>query len=363
MQRLVSLCLDLETEAAPSSRSDWNELVAAAAFHGVRPLLWKRVHDLDLPRAARTELAAFVAYNRFVIDALTREEERLRDELRAARIDHCLIKGTTFARRFYETAADREIGDIDLLISPGSLERTDRILAEIGYRAWMLPRARFGKSKEILYRNRTPDPCVIWVDLHQRLFSAVHEGELEARLLATSGSPDPAAELAYLAGHAAAHRLARLKYFVDLQRISVGLGVEERSRVSELVGGSPLGPGMSLALDRLEGLTSEATGRDPAEAAKPGSVRRWLFERMAGEDAIDHLARGPKLSGIRGLALGCLMVRGLGPRLRQLGRALHPDALELRQAYARSSTEPLVWVRLRRLTARFMKWAPGGARG
>lgn len=349
--RLVAVCMHDEADwDRPASDREWLDLVRAASFHGVRPLLWAGIEDEDPPRDARAQLTTFARYNRFVAGLLQEQERRVTEALDATGVRYRLLKGSTVVTRCYATPAARETGDIDLLIAAGSLDRVDRALRDVGYIPWMMPEAAFGRSKELLYRIREKDPCPVWVDVHQRLFSAVTDDPLTAALLA--GEQEPEASFVHVAGHAAAHRLARLKHLVDLHSLARQPDGLRWDRVRALVEGTALAPGIDLGLRWLEelapGTATEYVRYEPLLSRPARGMRRLL----AGADVWDHLAAGPTLRGFRGIAVGMLMVRGLAPRLRQLRRSLLPDRVELRQSHGHDATEPVARIWLRRVAGK-----------
>lgn len=354
IRRLVAICVgDAGGWTRPASESDWTELVRAASFHGVRPLLWGGLEErkVALPRKIRAPLAGFTAYNRYVSRILCDREEQLADSLAKAGLRHRLLKGPRTATAHYGVAGLREAGDLDLLIAPETLEGVDRALRGLGYVPWMLDEPSFGRSKEILYRSGSAEPFPVWVDVHQRLFSAAVDDPLTRVMLYEE--PTPESTLVYTAAHAAAHRLARLKHLVDVHRILESGARLDWSRVRELARKTVFSRGIELAFRRVDeispGSAHEWTTSGPPMLPRTG---RMAVSLLTGSDVVSSLARGPRLRGVRGVAVTAILLQGMAARARQLRRAVSPDMVEIRQAYARTATESPLRVWWRRVTSR-----------
>ncbi len=99
---------------------------------------------------------------------------RLDAGLKAAGVRVLHIKGVAFSRQVHGTAQSRDPGDIDILISPDDVARTDRVVTALGWRREgplnlddpTCRRFILRSTNAALYRH--PDPLVPELDIHWR---------------------------------------------------------------------------------------------------------------------------------------------------------------------------------------------------
>ncbi len=116
----------------------WNAVVRESIRHGVAPLVHARLNEaaphVSVPERARHELKA--AYLRTGLENL-RLFARLGAALRslaAEGIDAIVLKGAFLAELVYGNPALRSMGDADVLVRRGDLDRVTRLLRDQGWR-------------------------------------------------------------------------------------------------------------------------------------------------------------------------------------------------------------------------------------
>ncbi len=116
---------------------DWAFLYSFVDEHRVAPLLYWRLHELEVPRVPPVWMEALRA--RFERAArrslsLTRELLSLLELFEAEGLPVIPYKGPVLAALAYENLALREFGDLDLLIRQRDIGRAQQLLRERGYR-------------------------------------------------------------------------------------------------------------------------------------------------------------------------------------------------------------------------------------
>lgn len=159
-----------------------------------------------------------------------------------------VLKGLPLAIAAFHDLALRQIGDIDLLVSPHDLERADAALRSLGYRrdneaAWQTPRrlrSYIAHQKEFEYDapvDRRP------LDLHWRLFrnrwitSNADIGGLEIEWMDVATARIPVLPrdrlLLYLAVHGALDGWLRLKWLADIAVLAGTFSAAEMDAIIE----------------------------------------------------------------------------------------------------------------------------------
>jgi hypothetical protein len=150
--------------------------------------------------------------------------QRLRDEgIRAV-----LVKGAALKRLLYGDGEPRPYGDVDLLVSPAELARTEAVLAELGFTKYIddadypgheplhaLPWTR-GGAKPLIDLHTTlagakADRAAVW-DVLSRETDSLEIGGVQVEILT------PPANALHVALHAAHHGHAGIRPMVDLER-------------------------------------------------------------------------------------------------------------------------------------------------
>ncbi len=127
-----------QSNPAPLDAARWNAVVREAIRQGVAPLVYARLDEAGpnavVPEQARRELKA--AYLRTGLENL-RLFARLGAALRslaAEGIDAIVLKGAFLAELVYANPALRSMGDADVLVRRGDLDRVTRLLRDQGWR-------------------------------------------------------------------------------------------------------------------------------------------------------------------------------------------------------------------------------------
>jgi hypothetical protein len=125
------------SRSGPRSESDWREVVALAARHGVSPLLYERLTAGTSPpavpeRVLQTLREAFLmngAKNALLYQELAQVLRKLQQD----NVPVIVLKGAHLAALVYEKPALRTMVDIDLLVPKSDLARTASRLRDLGY--------------------------------------------------------------------------------------------------------------------------------------------------------------------------------------------------------------------------------------
>ncbi len=167
-ERLLLACL---TSTAPTGlrgfpESTWDEVVRLAAYHGVAPLLFRRVQPLatEVPLPDRIVAALRGLY----LDSMVRNMRlysRLHDLLSALRSDGVevlILKGAHLAQAVYGDIALRPMADVDILVRKEDLWRAEQRLLGMGY----APSEENGKYERTDLHFAYSLPEEGWVELH-----------------------------------------------------------------------------------------------------------------------------------------------------------------------------------------------------
>ena len=127
----------------------WAILLALADRHGVQPQLYQALHQARYVLPAEESKSLKQAYETNVHKALLLSRELLRIASHLAESDIAFMpyKGLALAECLYGDLAMRQTGDIDLLIRPEDLKRTQQALAQLAY----VPHKTFSEVEERAY--------------------------------------------------------------------------------------------------------------------------------------------------------------------------------------------------------------------
>jgi Uncharacterised nucleotidyltransferase len=322
----------------------WDYLLDMAAWHGVIPLLAKRlVGHPSVPPGMVERLTVFARVTAAKNLFLSAELIKLSTALTAHGIQHIPYKGTVLSQYLYGSTALRSVSDIDVVIRSEDVTKTIACLEELGFEDG------FGLSSS--QRETAMSYCFeysfvrgeITVDLHWRLVQHFAWPSLEMARLWDSLVPfqfygsevrvfSPEWMLAALCIHCAQHDWRELKMLADIAellakhprmdwRVLENLTADSHSRRSILVAlslihtylGASLPSLVSVAIDKDRQvkqianrvyLTSWPSRHDPI----PANVdMHWLWFRTKGERWIDRLryigsmALGPTMADFWGV--------------------------------------------------------------
>jgi hypothetical protein len=274
----------VESDTAALAGPDATAVAALAVDQGLAGLLHENVVAAGVawPREALAVLRA--AHHA----ALARGERQLESarrviaRLAASGLRALPLKGAALVGSVYDSAADRPMGDVDLLALddfPGAL----RLLREAGFR----------EAQACDHATALVDPeTAATVELHRQvtscaaLFPLDREGlwaRRRGRAGGLSDTPAPEDQLLLLALHAAfQHGLVlRLVQFLDFRRLFERAGCDAR-RVTELAGPARAGAAVFLSLEAAAAAVG-CPGSEPLRQAlgrhEPPSLHAWLARR------------------------------------------------------------------------------------
>jgi Uncharacterised nucleotidyltransferase len=328
-RELLSLCLahgrpGAKLGSSPVARStetaDWDELIQFAIQQGVAPLLAVHTRHLALPVTHRERLETIYSANSLRNLRLAAEESRISTALAAAGLRHWPLKGPGLSERLYADIGVRQVSDLDLLIEPANLARTDVLLADLGYRRNTAGKIEsLARAQELLYicdtsspsspprlaASRLPLATAFYLDLHQRLLPYVRRDPLAARVFADGMTNENL--LLYLCASQVSHRFARLRYLCDVATfLAREGGAVDWDKFSATARRMPWGPGVGLALHWAEEFTPARVPPAVLHWLRPNPIGDLLLRRALGADAAEAASRARTLDGPAGasVALG-----------------------------------------------------------
>lgn len=124
----------VELGRSPGGRSFSSDLLSAAAYHALVPLLASALEHLEEPEELGTEVASLyrsqtshVLRLEVLIDSATRA-------LNEAGVKAACYKGPALAHGYFGSPAQRTYSDVDLLVEPSNLEAVHEALIRAGLR-------------------------------------------------------------------------------------------------------------------------------------------------------------------------------------------------------------------------------------
>jgi hypothetical protein len=207
---------------------DWSNLRECAERHGVWALL---SHPLitapgPLPPQVREQAELQRASAQLVQMPLLATLDQALSALEAAGVPCVVLKGPLLSERLYSDASMRLSSDLDLLVSPESLDEAAAALETIGYQAETgLPAHYYRKHTHHIFLHRPHSPII---ELHFRVYTGFGV-VLPAEPFLSRATPHrtsrgsgawvlaPEDEFLHLAVHAAGHSFAMLSLLYDLK--------------------------------------------------------------------------------------------------------------------------------------------------
>lgn len=274
--------------------ADWGKVLAITRRHRVEGLVAHAIRRFDIttPTAPTNILKT---RSRQILQrnlALAAETIRLHRLMDASGIPHLFVKGATLAQIAYGDQAVKEAIDVDMVVSPDTLQAAAAAIGEAGFRC-VSPAGATGEQLltwAAHFHESTwfhPDRGIA-LDLHWHLDyrstllpqlsadSATQQVQLAAgQSVPTLSSPDL---FAYLCVHGAEHGWSRLKWLADLGAFINRIEPEVLARYvagsESLRAGRAVGQALILCHDWLD-LTID---RGLMDAAR----RRWANRLLAG---------------------------------------------------------------------------------
>ena len=211
---------------------DWTQFLGVVQRHRIGGLVHRALKGAGVPLPADishalADRASAIARNAMM---LTHETAQLQRLFEGAGIPVAVVKGAILAKLIYGDITVRHARDIDLLVSPDSVERASLLLEQSGYRRVYPPpdfnaaqlRAVHRTGKEYEFRHASG----IIVELHWRLtanpalLSGMGVDRASQQVVLAQGvavqtfSRDDL--FSYLCVHGAAHSWFRIKWLADI---------------------------------------------------------------------------------------------------------------------------------------------------
>jgi hypothetical protein len=216
----------------------WDVLLERARTHGLIPLLYHRLHELDfhdVPPPVRRNLTDSFGINAIRNQLLAQEFVRVLAQLGTAGVGVIPLKGIALAESLYGDPALRTCADLDILVHPKDVAESLRLLQASGYEgrfrepSFVRLLARYGKDCLLMREEvRAVYPLqvhcgLIWGGPAERGLLAEIWADAAPRPFheAPAYALSPEWEFLYLAVHAARHGLFPFKWLVDLDWLMV----------------------------------------------------------------------------------------------------------------------------------------------
>ncbi len=328
---------------------DWENFLLLCEHHRLEPMAYRALRRATasasatpIPPSMLVTLKAAATRNAYDTLHSLAETRRLYELLQSAGVSASVLKGVPLSQQIYGDAALRHVGDIDLLITPGTEEAADRVLLTDGYyrndpAAPLTPRRRLSwrrHGKDYTYRT---DRSGFEIDLHWRLFrnpympgNRLADPQSAARERILLG--DTALEILpvdrsflYLCVHGALDGWFRFKSLVDVAAWWRSFSAEQRNELTATAREHAVLPELAaallLAID-LELLNSDTVS--PAlQLQAQGREAQWIWSYALTQHAAQHYR--PTQDGAGTLALKRYefgLRRGAAYRLEILRRVL-----------------------------------------
>ncbi|MEH7416929.1 nucleotidyltransferase family protein [Neobacillus drentensis] len=213
---------------------DWNLFLQLAIHHRVHPLLYSYFKKVDtynlIPSFVIQELSQMFKINTFQMLQLRAEMDEVGDLLSRNVIPLLFLKGPVLATELYGDLSLRTSCDLDLLVPIEDLERTEKLLFQMGYEKDDYIQTILGDWKwrhhHLTYHNPIKN---IKVEVHWRLnpgpgkepsFNELWKRKRNIRAFSKPlyylGNEDL---LFFLITHGARHGWSRLRWLIDIDRI------------------------------------------------------------------------------------------------------------------------------------------------
>lgn len=127
---------ELPRRLADLSADEWSHLVDRSLWHGVAPLLHRRLRGEEgVDPVAASRLAAAYGESRDESARAHRELAAIAAAMAGEGITLVALKGAYLAEAVYGDPALRTLGDLDLMVRPHQVERAHAVLLGMGYRS------------------------------------------------------------------------------------------------------------------------------------------------------------------------------------------------------------------------------------
>ena len=164
---------DLLSQKLSDGNYDWELLVKVGSKQLVLPTIYcnlKRKELLHhLPKDLQTYLHEITSLNRNRNKTILEEATGIAELLQANQIDYAFLKGTALLLAgYYKDIGERMIGDVDILVHPDQLAKTQEIMVQNGYKE---VETTFGQNffEHKHLARLIPDTKLAAVEVHRKL--------------------------------------------------------------------------------------------------------------------------------------------------------------------------------------------------
>ncbi|OCZ49452.1 nucleotidyltransferase family protein [Dehalobacter sp. TeCB1] len=216
-----------------SNSLDWDKVLRLSLVHRLFPLLYKALsqHNLTIPLYIMDTLKTHSLKNGLHTISIAEEMVRITKYMISFGVKPIFLKGPPLSTRIGEDITLRPSGDIDILVDPEELIKTETLLKELDYRRTspdfeLTPKQRkfyFKKEHHFQYYN---EKHAIVVELHWRIRSYHIKGfpsasELNVQTNVLHGSHvfvmDDTHWFIFLMVHGYKHKWDRLRWLYDIK--------------------------------------------------------------------------------------------------------------------------------------------------
>jgi Uncharacterised nucleotidyltransferase len=321
-----------ETGASRHNEAHWEVLISQAIQQGIAPLVAIRSRGLAIPTPVRERLESLYRANGMRNLRLAAEEARICAALSAASVPHWPLKGPGLSERLYGDIGVRQVSDLDLLIEPAYLARTDALLEEMGFRRQTAGKIdSLAAAQELIYIRDRSDYATgatasdlssrrrengggnrvspgdapsgkhpaTYLDLHQRLLPYVRRDALAARVFREGMTAENL--LLYLCANQITHRFARLRYVCDVSAFLDGESPSlDWDRFLASARAMPWGPGIGLGLRWASQFSRHPAPQTVLHRLRPNAIGGALLRRALGASAAEAASRARILDSSAG---------------------------------------------------------------
>ncbi|MBX2867069.1 MAG: nucleotidyltransferase family protein [Acidiferrobacterales bacterium] len=193
-----------EIEALWLQMVDQEKLIALAEQHGMAPLVYQHLLELELPlsQPIRHQFIALKLRHQTSNAARTLALKEILSFFSARQIDAILLKGAALMHALYANISLRPMSDLDILVPPAKAELAQQCLRELGYKIHENKNPYLGDHHHLPMASNTVNGVSIHVEIHTDALSRDAPGSIQFNNLTSS----PIAfyienQLAYRLGH------------------------------------------------------------------------------------------------------------------------------------------------------------------
>ena len=290
---------------------DWNNLLAKAERHRVKPLVYHTLSKLTLSHLMPSEIMSDLEKSYHILafrnTFLLKEFGEILRSLSEIGISIIVLKGAALAETVYPSIALRPFGDIDFLIKAEDLFKVEKVLINLGFiKDEKTP--DFVDAQEVMdytycftqivFKKQNPLPMYleihcnpIHLGISQDRLSQLWERAMEIKIRGVSTfSLHPEDMLLHLCHHLYRHNYSYLMWFSDLSfLLDYYEGDINWSSLIEQAKGHESGITLYYGLFFAKGLLDCKIPPWVLTELKPGWLKRKMFERIYPPEEAFHL--------------------------------------------------------------------------